>query len=325
MHLLDDLLSECQIKDYVLWYYTPMARSFTRHLQPTAIVFDCMDELSLFKHAPKELVENEAELMQKADVVFTGGQSLYEAKKDRHPNIHAFPSSIDYLHFAQARRIAKSKHEPEDQRDIPHPRMGFYGVIDERFDIELMRGMAEARPDWSFVLIGPTAKIDPNDLPKNNNIYHLGPKSYQELPVYLAGWDVAMMPFAKNDSTKFISPTKTPEFLAAGKPVVSTSIQDVVRPYGELGLVKIADEVATFIKAAAECGMDERALPDNWLETVDQFLSKNSWDRTWSRMEQLITTAVMARRATRNAPSAQQSVSLQTNNAEVPKLSAQVA
>lgn len=325
MHLLDDLLSECQIKDYVLWYYTPMARSFTRHLQPSAIVFDCMDELSLFKHAPKELIENEAELMKTADVVFTGGQSLYEAKKDRHHNIHAFPSSIDYLHFCQARRIAKSKHEPDDQKDIAHPRMGFYGVIDERFDIELLRDMADARPDWSFILIGPTAKIDPNDLPKNPNIHYLGPKSYQELPAYLAGWDVAMMPFAKNDSTKFISPTKTPEFLAAAKPVVSTSIQDVVRPYGELGLVKIADEAATFIKAAAQCGMDERALPDDWLEKVDQFLAKNSWDRTWSRMEQLITTAVMARQAAPAQNRTHQAKSLQTNNSEPSKLSAQVA
>jgi UDP-galactopyranose mutase len=185
--------------------------------------------------------------------------------------------------------------------------------------------MADARPDWSFVIIGPTAKIDLEDLPKNSNIYYLGQKNYQELPVYLAGWDVAMMPFARNDSTKFISPTKTPEFLAAGKPVVSTSIRDVVRPYAELGLVKIADEVAAFIKEAAECGMDERALPDDWLERVDQFLSKNSWDRTWSRMEQLITNAVLSRNDERDLDASARATSLQTNNSRPNAFSAQVA
>ena len=294
MHLIDDLLSECDVRDYVLWYYTPMALSFTRHLNPAAVVYDCMDELSLFKHAPKDLVDNERELFRIADVVFTGGQSLYEAKKDLHPNIHAFPSSIDFSHFSHARRIAKGspKHDAPDQATIPHPRMGYCGVIDERLDLELIEGIADARPDWQLIMIGPVVKIDSESLPKRDNIHYLGPKDYKELPLYLAGWDTAMMPFARNDSTRFISPTKTPEYLAAGKAVVSTSIRDVVRPYGEMGLVEIADTVADFIRAAAKSGMDEDILPFEWLGNVDAFLARTSWDKTWSTMQKLIAETV---------------------------------
>jgi UDP-galactopyranose mutase len=289
--LIDRLISEHAVTDYVLWYYTPMALGWTRHLRPRAVVFDCMDELSAFKFAPRALREREAELMRRADVVFTGGQSLYEAKRDRHPNIHAFPSSIDRAHFAQAREITE---EPEDQAAIPHPRMGFFGVVDERFDTELLDGVAAARPDWHFVVIGPVVKISESDLPKRPNIHYLGGKGYKELPRYIAGWDVAALFFARNESTQFISPTKTPEYLAAGKPVVSTSIRDVVRPYGELGLVRIADDVAGFIRAASEIGMDEHASDERWLARVDEHLAKNSWDKTWRRMAALIGEAVAA-------------------------------
>ncbi|MFN2596759.1 MAG: glycosyltransferase family 1 protein [Pyrinomonadaceae bacterium] len=291
--LIDRLINEHQIDDYVLWYYTPMALGWTRHLKPLATVYDCMDELSAFKFAPRALREREAELFRRADAVFTGGQSLYEAKRDKHPNIHAFPSSIDRAHFAQAREITD---EPADQASIPHPRVGFFGVVDERFDTALLDGVAAARPDWHFVVIGPTAKISEEDLPRRANIHYLGGKSYKELPRYVAGWDVAALFFACNEHTRFISPTKTPEYLAAGKPVVSTPIRDVVRPYGEMGLVRIADNAADFIKAAAEIGMDERADDPAWLARVDEFLAQNSWDKTWAAMASHIGGAVESRR-----------------------------
>ena len=296
--LLDRLFTEHQIREYILWYYTPMAIGFTRHLKPLATVYDCMDELAAFKNAPRALREREAELFEKADLVFTGGQSLFEAKRKQHPNAYAFPSSIDRAHFAQARTW---QQEPADQAGIPHPRLGFFGVVDERLDVELLDGVASARPDWQFIIVGPVVKIDPADLPKRPNIHYLGGKSYKELPAYIAGWDVAALLFARNESTRFISPTKTPEYLAAGKPVVSTSIRDVVRPYGELGLVRIADTVADFIIAAAEIGMDERADDPAWLARVDEFLSTNSWDQTWSRMSDLIEGVVAA--SHRAAPS----------------------
>lgn len=287
--LLDEMIEQCHVDHYILWYYTAMAVPFSSHLEPLAVVYDCMDELSAFKGAPMVLKEHEQNLFCRADLVFTGGQSLYEAKCKQHPNVYAFPSSIDREHFAQARTIVT---EPEDQAAIPHPRMGFCGVIDERMDIELLAGIADLRPDWHLVMIGPVVKIDPADLPQRANIHYLGGKSYKELPNYLAGWDVAMLPFAHNESTRFISPTKTPEYLAAGKPVISTSIRDVVRPYGDRGMVRIADTAEEFVAAGSEIGMD--TLPDlsAWWNKVDAFLSQTSWDRTWNLMSQLIDSVV---------------------------------
>jgi UDP-galactopyranose mutase len=288
--MIDRLFAEQSIDSYLLWFYTPMACSWTSHLKPLATIYDCMDELSAFKGASPVLKEREAELFKRADLVFTGGQSLYEAKRTQHPSVYAFPSSIDAPHFAQARSL---KTEPLDQANIPHPRIGFFGVIDERMDLELLERVAEQRPDWQLVIIGPVVKIDPESLPRRSNMHYLGGKSYAELPAYLAGWDVAMLPFARNESTRFISPTKTPEYLAAGCPVVSTSIRDVVRPYGEQGLVQIADTPEEFV-AAVELAMATNT--QERLREVDAFLSQTSWDRTWKRMTDLIEDVVTARR-----------------------------
>jgi UDP-galactopyranose mutase len=287
--LLDALLSE-DSGDLIRWYYTPMMLNFSRHLPAVCTVFDCMDELSAFRFAPSELIEREKELMALADVVFTGGYSLYEAKQDQHLNIHPFPSSVDRPHFAQAR---SPMAEPDDQAGLPRPRLGFYGVVDERMDLELLAATADARPDWTLVIVGPVVKIDPADLPKRANIAYLGGKTYDQLPAYLAGWDVALMPFAINESTRFISPTKTPEYLAGGKPVVSTPIIDVVRHYGELEGVKIASDPAAFV-AACEAAL---ALPKGsgaWLDEVDQALSSLSWDETAARMTALVAQAAAA-------------------------------
>lgn len=285
--LIDELLAEHVVIDPILWYYTPMALSLTDHLQSRCVVYDCMDELSAFKGASPRLRQLETQLFQKADLVFTGGHSLYEAKRQQHAHAYAFPSSIDVQHFAQAREVTI---DPPDQAAIPHPRLGFYGVIDERMDLELLDGIAQARPDWHLVIVGPVVKIDPESLPQHPNIHYLGGKSYQELPQYLANWDVALLPFARNESTRFISPTKTPEYLAAGKPVVSTSIRDVVRPYGEQGLVQIADTVPEFV-VAIEAALQLRQDAD-WLQRVDEFLSHTSWDQTWADMMQLVMATV---------------------------------
>ncbi|WP_257454491.1 glycosyltransferase family 1 protein [Archangium lipolyticum] len=283
--MLDELLARHAVHRYVSWYYTPMALPFTRHLEPRAVAYDCMDELSAFRGAPPALLRHEVELLERADLVFTGGQSLYEAKRDRHPCVHAFPSSVDVAHFATARRPLK---DPEDQASIPHPRLGFFGVVDERMDVALLEAVADARPDWQLVIIGPVVKIDPATLPRRPNLHFLGGKLYTELPAYLANWDVALMPFARNESTRFISPTKTPEYLAAGKPVVSTSIRDVVRPYGEQGLVRIADTPEDFVRACEAALAEDRAT---WLPRVDAHLATMSWDTTWSQMKALLDAA----------------------------------
>jgi UDP-galactopyranose mutase len=288
--LIDQLFEGRGIDEHVLWYYTPMALGWTRHLKPLGIVYDCMDELSAFRGAPPALREREDELFRRADLVFTGGQSLYEAKRDQHDAVYAFPSSIDAPHFAQARSMTQ---DPADQAGIPHPRLGFFGVLDERMDIELLDAVAESRPDWQLVLVGPVVKIDESELPRRANIHYLGGKSYEELPSYLAGWDVALLPFARNESTRFISPTKTPEYLAAGKPVVSTSIRDVVRPYAEMRLVRIADTPGEFVEAVRQALEEDSAAR---MDVVDAFLSQTSWDRTWGRMSELIEDVVGAAR-----------------------------
>src|SRR5437868_1746511 len=284
--MLAQLIVERGIQDPVLWYYTPMALGFSRSIESSLVVYDCMDELSAFRGAPAGLRALEAELFTRADVVFTGGETLYQAKRLLHPSVHCFPSSIDRGFFATARRI---KADPDDQGGIPRPRLGYCGVIDERMDLDLLRIVAEARPDWQFVMVGPVVKISSSDLPQGANIHYLGAKGYHTLPSYMAGWDVGLLPFARNESTRFISPTKTPEYLAAGIPVVSTPITDVVRPYGELGLVEIADEPEAFIAAMERCLAPETAAQGvARLSRADAFLSQSSWDRTWNEMEQLI-------------------------------------
>jgi len=280
--LLDDLVNEASIHDCVAWYYTPMALGFSRHLRPLATIYDCMDELSAFRGAPPDLLEREQELFERADLVFTGGPSLYESKRSRHPSVHLFPSSVDARHFGQARQ---PQVEPADQAAIPRPRLGFFGVLDERLDIDLLAQLADLRPDWQLVLIGPTVKIDPADLPRRPTIHYLGTRHYTELPAYLAGWDVALLPFARNEATRFISPTKTPEYLAAGCPVVSTSIRDVVRMYGSSGLVRIADDAPAFARAVEAALHEDRIAR---LQQADRVLGQMSWDRTWSDMNRLV-------------------------------------
>ena len=279
--LLEKLLRDFDLETYACWYYTPMALGFTRQLKPALTIYDCMDELSGFLNAPRELREREQELFALADVVFAGGISLYEAKRKQHKNVYAFPSAIDAQHFAQAKDQSKVLREPSDQAHIPTPRAGFYGVIDERLDIALLAEVARLRPAIHFVLIGPVVKIDADTLPRAANLHYIGGKSYDELPAYLAGWNVALLPFARNAATEFISPTKTPEYLAAGKPVVSTAIRDVVREYGDAGIVAIANTPVEFAEA-----LDQALITSTpeWLQAVEKKLASISWDHTWAAM-----------------------------------------
>ncbi|MBB4004646.1 glycosyltransferase family 1 protein [Aurantimonas endophytica] len=289
--LIGSLLGETSAGGRIFWYYTPFACAFTDPSDADVVVYDNMDELSAFLGAPPELLELEARLFGAADVVFTGGLSLFEAKQGRHSNVQPFPSSVDVSHFSAARGELA---DPDDQAPVPKPRVGFFGVIDERIDLDLLRRTAALRPDWQFVMIGPVVKIDPATLPQADNIHWIGGKNYTELPSYLAGWDAGFMPFAINEATRFISPTKTPEFLAAGLPVVSTPITDVVRPYGALGLVQIA-ATAEEVVAGIESMLSRPR--ESWLSKVDETLSKTSWDVTWAAMHRELDS--IAKRKTR--------------------------
>ncbi len=290
--LLDRFVECCVPAPPVAWFYTPMMWGWARHLDVSAVVYDCMDELSAFAFADPLLLQRETALLQAADVVFTGGRSLYEAKRGRHGNVHAFPSSIEVEHFAVARNGDSS---PADQAVLPTPRLGYFGVIDERLDLQLIDALAAARPDWSIVMVGPVVKIDPATLPRRANLHWLGGRGYPELPAYLSGWSCALMPFARNEATRFISPTKTPEYLAGGKPVVSTPIADVIADYGQMEAVGIAGTPADFV-AACERAL---ALPVGgaWLKQADAKLSTTSWDRTAREMGALIDSAIRRRKA----------------------------
>lgn len=292
---LEAAIAEHDIEDYIAWYYTPMALQFASGLRPRVTVYDCMDELSAFAGAPPALRDNERALFREADLVFTGGASLFEAKHKQHASVHLFPSSVDVSHFARAR---SSRTEPSDQSRLPRPRLGYAGVIDERMDLQLLAGIAARRPEWQLILLGPVVKIDRGSLPQASNIHYLGMKPYADLPDYLAGWDIGMLPFALNESTRFISPTKTPEYLAAGLHVISTPIRDVVTPYRDLGLVSIVHGSGEFV-AAAESLLASPPTSE-FRRAVTSFLSKSSWDKTWSEMNSLIEEKIMLKRLASN-------------------------
>ncbi|HYD80472.1 MAG TPA: FAD-dependent oxidoreductase [Paucimonas sp.] len=300
--------------DHIAWFYTPMALPLLQELHPRIVVYDCMDELSAFKNAPKQLVQRENALLKVADIVFTGGPSLYAAKRERHPNVHCFPSSVDAAHFEQA--LDRTNTHPA-HKSIPGPRLGFYGVIDERFDAGLIAHVADAHPRWQIVLVGPVAKIDPAALPQRPNIHYLGHQPYAALPQFLAGWDVCLLPFALNESTRFISPTKTLEYMAAGLPIVSTPIADVAGPYS--GIVAIAGDAPSFV-AACEAAL--LATPEQQAELAARMravLARTSWESTATRMRDLIE-ALQTERALRKLPSAEAS----DGNAQVNPLRATV-
>ncbi|MDB5596398.1 MAG: hypothetical protein JWM36_3359 [Hyphomicrobiales bacterium] len=289
--LLDQFTDALQSPPQILWYYTPAALEFSRHVTADVCVFDCMDELSAFRGASPKLCEQERELLTRADLLLVGGRSLFEAKKALHRDAHLLPSSVDVAHFSRAR----ARRSRTSGARVPN--LGFFGVIDERMDLDLLDRVAAMRPDWQLNMIGPVVKIDPEGLPKRSNIVWAGACAYGDLPDRLASWDLGIMPFAMNEATRFISPTKTPEFLAAGLPVVSTPVRDVVEPYGAAGIVAVAASAEDFVARAAEL----LATPlEPWLSTVDEFLATTSWDKTWNAVSRHISR--LERRAMLEAP-----------------------
>ena len=285
--LLETLLAG--LDRYVAWLYTPMAMPLVETLQPEAIIYDCMDELSLFLGAPPQLVELEDRLIRSADLIFTGGPSLFKLKKSRNANTYCFPSSVDADHFRQAANRGNDSWrvtESHEQALLPHPRLGFFGVIDERVDLRLLDEMADKRPLWQIIMVGPVVKIDPSILPKRSNLHYFGQRSYRDLPSFLVGWDVCLLPFALNDATRFISPTKTLEYMAAGQPIVSTPITDVAEPYGEV--VYLAASAAGFCKACEQALNESRAQRHSRRQKMQDIVAHTSWEETFQQMERLL-------------------------------------
>ena len=273
---LADFLRKREIDDYLVWFYTPMALPLAGELRPRAVIYDCMDELSAFMQAPRQLIQRENALYQMADLVLTGGPSLFRSKRERHGNVHCFSSSVDAGHFASANDSSLLEHPA--QATLAHPRMGYCGVIDERIDLELIAAMADAHPEWQIVMVGPVVKINPEHLPQRSNIHWIGQQSYADLPRFMAGWDVCLLPFALNEATRFISPTKTLEYMAAGRPSVSTRIRDVAEPYGHV--VEIADTALAFIAACEIVLVEPQAQQASRRAQMEGIVKATSWDAT---------------------------------------------
>jgi UDP-galactopyranose mutase len=302
--LLPAFLKQEKISELVVWLYTPLALPLLQSLSAIATVYDVMDELSAFKDAPPELLEWETKAYETVNVVFTGGPSLYAAKKGRHGNVHCFPSSVDLVHYQKA---LNSNLDPPDQVDLPRPRLGYFGVIDERIDLALIDQLATSHPEWQIQMVGPVCKIDPQDLPNHPNIHYYGQRSYADLPSYLSGWDVCLVPFALNESTKFISPTKTLEYMAAEKMIVSTLITDVVVPYGDI--VYGADGAFEFVQACERALTEAPSEKAARIEKMRGVLAKTSWDQTVQAMAAEIAQASNSSNSIRPATSGSHSES----------------
>jgi glycosyltransferase involved in cell wall biosynthesis len=283
--LVQEYLESKEISSIVSWFYSAAFIDVLKTLEPNLVIYDCMDELAAFKGASPLLISQEKRLLKKADIVFTGGKSLYESKKERHHNVFCFPSSVDEKHFQKC--LKSETVIPNDIQNIPQPIVGFYGVIDERLNVELLKKVAEQLPRVSFVMIGPVVKIDPQSLPQLPNIHYLGNKSYAELPQYLKAFHVAMMPFALNESTRFISPTKTLEFMAALKPIISTPIIDVKRDYTKE--VKIVKNAAQFAAAIQHFLAESESQKQKRITLQKAKLRMTSWERTVREMNQIIS------------------------------------
>lgn len=281
---------------YGIWFYTPQALPMKDLFSPEFVVFDVMDELSLFKGAPAQLKDREKELLQVADVVIAGGPSLWKAKKEVRPDVINLPSAVDASHFSpkHGEELEQIDHyEAALEHDIPHPRIGFFGAIDERLDIELIEAIAEADPHWHVVMVGPVVKIDPAALPQAHNIHWLGQQNYQKLPQLVHEWDVCILPFALNDSTKFISPTKTLEYMAAEKPIVSTPIHDVIELYG--AVVEIGATPAEFIEKVRLLLNEPKDKRAARIKRSLELVARSAWDNAAEVVHQAIEKSVQRR------------------------------
>jgi glycosyltransferase involved in cell wall biosynthesis len=281
--LLANAMRQHAVSDYWIWFYTPMAVPLAAELRPRGVVYDCMNELGAFRNAPRQLPQRESALLKMADLVFAGGPSLYNAKRSRHPDVHCFAGSVDAEHFRQP------AHDHPLRAALPRPRLGFCGVFDERINLGLIDAIARARPQWQLIMVGPADRIDPRELPRRPNIHWLGAQSYDDLPALISGWDVCLLPYALNEATRCISPTKTLEYMACGRPAVSTSIRDVAEPYGHV--VNIADTPEGFIidcEAIFERTPSERR---EHAQALAQIVARTSWDSTVHAMAELIEQA----------------------------------
>jgi glycosyltransferase involved in cell wall biosynthesis len=274
----------------VQWFYDPMAvTALAGQLDEQLIVYDCMDELSLFRGAPPELVRRERELLAVADVVFAGGPKIWRAKRELNRNCFCYGCGVDARHFGEA--CDPELRVPHDMAGLSRPVFGYIGVVDERIDYELLTRLADST-EGSVVMVGPWTKVDPASFPHRDNLQWLGGRDYSDLPRYAKGFDVCVMPFAINEATRFINPTKALEYMATGRPIVSTPVEDVVSQFSDV--ITIAKDATAFANACARAAVQ----PDSrQIERGLALAQQNSWESIVARLEQHIEEALGSRRA----------------------------
>jgi glycosyltransferase involved in cell wall biosynthesis len=270
----------------VQWFYDPMAvESHVNQHGSIATVYDCMDELSQFKFAPPELVSRERILLKHADVVFAGGRKMWESKSKHNSNAHFYGCGVDVVHFGKAR--LSSTPLPEDIKDLEGPILGYFGVVDERLDYDLIAKLADANPDWHVVMVGPVAKVNPDEFPQRPNLHWLGGRPYAELPAYTKAFDVCLMPFALNEATEYINPTKALEYMATATPIVSTAVPDVVSNFSTV--VKVAQSQDEFVKLCCEQAYTVDRIA---IERGLKMAAENTWDAIVAKLEKHIDDAL---------------------------------
>ncbi len=294
--LLAGWFAEQGIDDCVAWLNTPMALPLLNELAPRAVVYDCMDQLAAFETAPRQMRQRETALLKMADVVLAAGPSLYENKRALHPNVVCLPSAVDAGHYAAVDAMARPgpmARAARLQGYLAGPRLGFFGVIDERIDLALLARLADAQPGWQIVMVGPVVRIDPQRLPHRPNIHWLGQQPYDVLPQLAAAWDVCLMPFALNDATRYLSPTKTLEYMAAGKPIVSTALHDVRALFGDV--VMIAADGNAFIECCRSALAETPHRRADRSAAMSACAWRYSWDDTAKAVHRAIAKCLAAR------------------------------
>jgi UDP-galactopyranose mutase len=304
--LLHQLKTSYSISNPVGWLATPLALPLLNEFSPSVILYDAIDELNCPRGTTTQWLDMENKVLSKADAVFTSGYSLYQMLRQKHSNVHCLPSSADINHFKQARTLRRmyegqtlftvESHEPEGHACLPHPRLGYCGVLDKRIDFELIDLVARTRPEWQVVLVGPLVDLKPSQLPRQPNLHYLGPRPYDQLPAYIAGWDAALMPFVCNDSTRYLNPTTTMEYMAAERLIVTTRVADVVKPY--CGIVFVGHSPNTFIVGCEEAITASETERLTQVRLMREALTLNSWQATVRSMDFVLTRVLEQQRRT---------------------------
>ena len=286
----------------LLWIYSPAASRAARDLEPSLVVYDCVADHASRAGATATMKENERSLLASADLVLTAGTALFEAKRAHNVSTYPLPSSVDVAHFARARSPRNEDRAGllSGLRAIPGPRVGFLGSIDDRVDLDLVDRLAEARPGLHIVLCGALSGVTRWTLPDRPNVHYVGAQDYDDLPEHVASWDAAIFPFRGDVATRRSEPSGLLACLAAGKPIVSTPL-DELGPYVAQDLVTVAHPAQ--FAAAVDAALRQARSPavmNGRRRAREQLLARTSWDRTCSAMFRLVDEAAMARKVRGN-------------------------